>query len=135
MKTGNTGPKDLYFTKDHEWVDFRGAVAYTGVCGFKLLGFKEIDHIELSESSGLKKQGDILATIHYRDYQIKAHMPVDGKILQLNYDLVTGNKNILLLQPETSGWIAKIAPAQPYDRNDLLLPKQYQLNGKDKYAK
>jgi glycine cleavage system H protein len=127
--------KDLYFTKDHEWIDFRGSVAYVGICGFKLLGFKEIDQIIFHEPSGFKDRGEIIATIRYKDYQVKAHLPVECKIIEINYELVNGNQNLLLTFPETVGWIAKIAPSQPYDRRDLLLLKEYQLNGKDKYAK
>ena len=45
------------------------------------------------------------------------------------------NQNMLLHYPENNGWIAMIIPAQPYERKDLLLPQQYQMNGKSKYAK
>ena len=127
--------KDLYYTKDHEWIDFQGTVAYVGVCSFKLTGFKEIHQIIFNEPSGFKKQGEIIATIKYNDYLIEAHMPVDGKVVKFNEKLVSGNPNILLDCAETTGWIALIVPAQPYERKDLLLPKQYQMNGKSKYAK
>jgi glycine cleavage system H lipoate-binding protein len=62
-------------------------------------------------------------------------MPVDGKVLQINEKLVKGNPNILLDCAESSGWIALIAPSLPHERTDLLLPKQYRLNGKSKYSK
>lgn len=62
-------------------------------------------------------------------------MPVDGKILQMNDKLIDGNLNILLDCSESSAWIALIAPSDPFDRKDLLLPKHYQMNGKSKYAK
>jgi glycine cleavage system H protein len=127
--------KDLYFTKDYEWIDFRGTVAYMGICGFKLLGFKEIHELIFHEPSGFKDRGEIIATICYKDYQIKAHMPVECKIIEINSELLSGNQNLLLKSPESTGWIAKIAPYQPYHRKDLLLPKEYQLNGRDKYAK
>ena len=127
--------KDLYYTYDHEWIDFQGSVAYIGVCSFKLSGFKEIHQINFKEPSGFKKKGDVIATIIYNDYQIDAHMPVDGKVVQVNEILVSGDQSTLLLHPEKSGWIALIGPTQPYERKDLLLPKQYQMNGKSKYAK
>lgn len=135
MHTEKTTSKDLYYTSDHEWIDFKGTVAYTGVCSFKLIGFKEIHQVLFSESEGFKKQGDIIATIKYNDYQVHAHMPVDGKLVQVNELLVSGDPTILLQSPENSGWIAMIIPAQPYERKKLLLPKQYQMNGKSKYAK
>jgi len=127
--------KDLYYTNDHEWIDYQGTVAYVGVCGFKLSGFKQIHQIAFTEPSGFKKKGDIIATVKYNDYQIDAHMPVDGRVVQINETLLSGDQNVLLQYPENSGWIALIVPAQPYERKDLLLPKQYRMNGKSKYAK
>jgi len=127
--------KDLYYTSDHEWINFQGSIAFTGVCSFKLLGFKEIEQLNFIASPGFMKRGDLIATIRYNEYQIEARMPVDGNLVQLNDTLIPGNFNALLNHAESSGWIAKIAPAQPYDRKDLLLPQQYQMNGKSKYAK
>jgi len=135
MNTEKSTNKDLYYTKDHEWIDFQGSVAYVGVCSFKLLGFKEIQQITFNESSGFKRQGEVIATVTYNDYQIEAHMPVDGKVVQVNDTLLAGDKNVLLHHAESSGWIALIVPSQPYERKDLLLPNQYQMNGKNKYAK
>lgn len=135
MKMEKSANKDLYYTKDHEWIDFQGSVAYVGVCSFKLIGFREIQQITLAEPSGLKKKGDVIATIKYKDYKIDAHMPVDGKLMQVNEMLLTGDRNVLLQNPENIGWIALIIPSQPYERIDLLPAKQYQMNGKGKYAK
>jgi len=135
MKREKSANKDLYFTKDHEWIDFQGTVAYTGICNFKLTGFKEIHQIRFKEPSGIRKKGEVIATITYNDYQIEAHMPVDGRVIEINETLLSGNRNSLLQGTENSEWLALIVPSQPYERKDLLLPKQYQMNGKDKYAK
>jgi len=39
-----TTGKDLYYTKAHEWVTFKGTIAYIGIAGFKLTGFREYMH-------------------------------------------------------------------------------------------
>lgn len=135
MNTQQSAKKDQYYTKDHEWIDFQGTVAYIGICKFKLTGFKQIQEIRFNEPSGFKKQGEVIASVKYNDYLIEAHMPVDGKVLQVNEKLVSGNPNILLDCAESSAWIALIVPSLPHERKDLLLPKQYQMNGKNKYAK
>jgi glycine cleavage system H protein len=135
MNKEKTSKKDFYYTNDHEWIDFQGTVAYVGVCNFKLIGFKEIHQIIFNESEAFKKQGEVIATIKYNDYKIEAHMPVNGKVLQLNDTLLSGNLNVLLQNAEKSSWIALIMPSQPYERKNLLLPKQYQMNRKNKYAK
>lgn len=135
MNTQQSSKKDQYYTKDHEWIDFQGTVAYIGICKFKLTGFKQIQEIRFNEPSGFKKQGEVIASVKYNDYLIEAHMPVDGKVMQVNEKLITGNPNILLDCAESSAWIALIVPSLPHERKDLLLPKQYQMNGKSKYAK
>ena len=135
MKMQKSSYKDVYYTQDHEWIDFQGSVAYVGVCQFKLLGFKGVHQIIFKEGSGFRKKSDVIAIIRYNDYQIDVHMPVDGKIVELNENLLTGNHETLLLQPEGSGWIAKIVPSEPYERKDLLLPQQYKANEKRKHPK
>lgn len=131
----NSAYKNLYYTKEHEWIEFQGSVAYVGICSFKLTGFREVQQIIFNIRSGFKKQGEVIAIIKNKDYQIEAHMPVDGKIVQSNDILLSANPNTLLQHAENSGWIALIVPSQPYERKDLLLPKQYQMNSKGKYAK
>lgn len=92
MNTETSSRKDIYFTHDHEWIDFQGAVAYIGVCNFKLTGFREIHDLKFHEASGFKKRGKVIAIVKYNDYKIEVHMPVDGKIVKLNDDLLSGNK-------------------------------------------
>jgi len=127
---GNPAKKDHYYTRDHEWIHFQGAQAYTGICPFKLIGFKEIQEIIFTETVGFKKQGETIACIRYKDYLIKAHMPVDGKVIYLNDTLIKGNWQVLLQQPEGIGWIAFIDLAEPHERKGLLLPAQYHETGK-----
>jgi glycine cleavage system H protein len=135
MKTDKPPNKDLYYTGDHEWIDFQGSVAYVGICRFKLLGFKQIEQVIFTAFSGFKEKGENIATICYKDYRIEANMPVDGKIIRINEDLLASKTDSLLNYSESSGWIALIVPSHPYERKNLLLPEQYRLNGKSKYAK
>jgi glycine cleavage system H protein len=125
MNIEKSACKDLYYTKDHEWIEFQGSVAYVGICSFKLIGFREVQQLIFNCESGPKKQGEVIAIIKYKDYQIELHMPVDGKILKTNQDFLMANPNILLQHAETSGWMLLIIPTQPYARKDLLLPKHY----------
>ena len=127
--------RDQYFTTDHEWIDFQGTVAYIGICKFKLTGFKQIQELKFIDASGFKKQGEVIATVRYNDCLVEVHMPVDGKLMQVNEKLVSGNPNILLDCAESSAWLAFIQPSLPHERNDLLMPKQYQTNYRSKWRK
>ena len=133
MSTLRTSKRDLYYTNDHEWIDFQGSVAYIGICCFKLKGIKSIEHIVITENNGLKKQGDVVATIQYDDYNIPIHMPVDGKVVSINEALLPEGNSLLLEQPENVGWVALIVPSSPYERKGLMQPEQYKVFVKRKF--
>jgi len=120
--------KNLFYTNDHEWIDFQGSVAYVGVCSFKLTGIKEIHQVIFSENTDLIDQGEAIASIQYDDYRILVHMPVVGKIISFNDVLLSGDKRILLQQPEDNGWIALIVPDQHKERTGLQSPEDYKLS-------
>lgn len=120
--------KNLFYTYDHEWIDFQGSVAYVGVCSFKLTGIKEIHHVIFTENPGLIDQGEAIASIQYDDYRILVHMPVVGKIISFNDVLISDDKSILLKQPEDNGWIALIVPDQSKESTGLQSPEVYDLS-------
>lgn len=125
MQIDKIPERDLYYTSDHDWIDFQGKVAYVGVCRFKLTGFREVQQLIVKEPLGFKAKGQIIATIRYNDYLVDARMPVDGKVVQLNDLLLAGDYSILLQQPEHNGWIALVIPAEPKEREQLLSPEEY----------
>jgi glycine cleavage system H protein len=135
MKTGKQAKKDIYYTKGHEWIDYRGTIAFIGVCHFKLTGFRQIDQLIFGNIEGPKKQGERIVTIRYNEYEVEVNMPVDGKIVSINETLLSGEQHGLLQNAEGSAWIAQIIPSQPYDRKDLIMPEQYRMNNKSKHAK
>lgn len=125
MKTLQATRADLYYTSDHEWINFQGSVAYVGICPFKLKGIQRIGRLEFKEDNWLKKKGEVIATLYYDDYSIPVCMPVDGKIINLNDRLLNGEHDVLLQSPDHFGWVARISPAQPYERKGLLHSEQY----------
>jgi glycine cleavage system H protein len=125
MKAVSALKKDLYYTRDHEWINFQGSIAYIGVCNFKLKGIKQVEKIVFADDMGFKKQGEPIAVIHHDDYRIQVAMPVDGRIINLNQELINGQQHSLPEDAEGSGWLAMIAPSQPYERRNLLQHVQY----------
>jgi glycine cleavage system H protein len=108
-------------------------VAYVGICSFKLKGIKEIQKIEFSENKDLLKNGDVIASLLYDDYVIDVHIPVNGRVIQFNDAVLTGDREIVLQQPENNGWIALVIPASPYDRKGLMISEQYRMRAKSIY--
>lgn len=125
METPNFIKRNLYYTNDHEWIDFQGSVAYIGVCRFKLSGFKEIHKLEFCELSDVVKQGEVICNIQFDDYQVQVHMPAEGKIISINDLLLTAERDVLLQHPEDNGWIALVVPSLLNDKSGLLSSNDY----------
>lgn len=125
MDTSDLIKRNVFYTRDHEWIDFQGSVAYIGVCRFKLSGFREIHKIEFLQYSDLIKQGEVIGIIQFDDYQIEVHMPVEGKILSINDLLLTSEREVLLQQPENNGWIGLVVPSRLNDMTGLLSSEDY----------
>jgi len=132
-KPPGTLERELFYTDDHEWIDFQGSVAYSGVCSFKLKGIKSIERIDFAENSTVYDAGDIIGSIYYADYKIDIHIPVTGRIHSFNEQILAGNNDLLLQQPENNGWFALIAPLLPCDRKGLLISQYYQMKNRSQW--
>ena len=123
----------MYYTKNHEWIDFRGTCAYVGISNYKLIGFGEIHEVIFNDPINFKLKGEIIAWIRYKDYKIEILMPVNGSIVQINKIFSNKNQKSIDAHLEKSGWIFSIIPSNPYDRNDLIPIRDYVSMLKNEY--
>ena len=135
MSKLNKAKRDLYYTNRHDWIDFQGSVAYIGAAMLKVMQASKEFKLQYVDNQGFARKDEIVAHLECDGNTIPVHMPVDGKIVLLNEALLDSNRNSLIKSAESGAWLAKIIPAQPYERKGLLLPKQYQMNVKPRYAK
>jgi glycine cleavage system H protein len=124
--------KTQYFTHTHEWINFEDFIAYVGVCPFKLTGFDEVLEVDFEKTTVPLRQGDIIATFSCDDYRKNIFMPVDGKIKAFNEALLFGKNELILEHPLGNGWLAIIAPADPYCSKGLLTHDAYQLKQRNR---
>ena len=120
----------MYYTLDHEWIQWQGQVAYVGICTFKLTGIRQIQRVEFQGTEGIRKRGEVLAVLQYEVYDIPVHMPVDGEVLGFNEQLTGENRDGFLELPEQNKWVALIFPSIPTQGDDLLSPDQYLMKNK-----
>lgn len=108
----------MYYTNEHEWIEYRGYTALVGICLIKLCGKADLQRITFCDTflhSGLNA------------YEV--YMPVDGKIVSFNKKLLD-NPSLILNEDQESTWIVKISPNALYKRDGLLQAHQYKLLNK-----
>ncbi len=122
----NATRDNLFYTKDHDWILFTGAVAYIGVANFKLTGIPMIDDISLFgyKTGDLVHEGTLLLNIHYREYVIPVNAPTTCTFLRMNIIIDNGSWDLITDDPEGKGWLFRVEPRLE-ENSHLLHPTTY----------
>ncbi|MFH0918038.1 MAG: glycine cleavage system protein GcvH [Candidatus Omnitrophota bacterium] len=82
-------PKDIFYTKDHEWARIQGQIAYVGITDYAQHSLGDITFIQLPEVGELLKQGAYCATVESVKAASDVYAPLSGKMVAVNTQLAT----------------------------------------------
>lgn len=118
-------PKNLKYTKDHEWLRVEGDMAYVGVTDFAQKELGDVVYIEIETLGMSLKKEESFGTIEAVKTVSDMFMPVSGEIMEINPKL--GNEPELVNKdPYGEGWMVKIRISNPAELNDLYNAEDYE---------
>jgi glycine cleavage system H protein len=82
-------PKNIFYTKDHEWARIEGKIAYVGITEYAVHSLGDITFIELPKIGQELKQSAHCATVESVKAASDVYAPLSGKVLTVNTQLVT----------------------------------------------
>jgi len=112
-------PKELKYSKDHEWVKVEGKVAIIGVTDFAQSQLGDVVFVELPDESSTVKVGDGFSVIESVKAVSDIYAPVSGKIVKVNQAL-TDAPDLINQEPYGEGWIVVIEMSDSSELDDLL---------------
>ncbi|TVR81239.1 MAG: glycine cleavage system protein GcvH [Saprospirales bacterium] len=121
-------PKDLKYTKDHEWVRVSGDEAEVGVTDFAQGELGDIVYVEVDTVGEDLEKGDVFGTVEAVKTTSDMYMPVSGEVLEFNPELSDeegDNPAIINEDPYGEGWIVKIKLSDKNELDDLLSAEEY----------
>ncbi len=117
-------PKDLFYTKDHEWAEIKDDVATIGITDYAQHSLGEITFVELPAVKKQLKVHDIVAVVESSKAASDVYSPIAGQVIAINDELSS--------QPEeinqdcyNDGWICKLKVSKP-DTKHLMNAKEYE---------
>jgi glycine cleavage system H protein len=117
-------PSELKYTKDHEWLMIEeGNEATVGITDYALDQLGDVVHLELPEVGDAFDAGSTFGTIESTKTVSDLYMPVSGKIIAVNKDLID-SLDTLTDNPFEDGWLVKIAFDE--EDGDLLDASSYE---------
>ncbi|MBS3741572.1 MAG: glycine cleavage system protein GcvH [Candidatus Cloacimonetes bacterium] len=116
---------DLYYTENHEWVQFNDDSALVGITDYAQNELGDVVFVELPEKELKLEQDDVLATIEAVKAVEEIYSPVSGVVLESNLDL-EDNPELINSSPYEEGWIAKIElDNKEKDMKNLISADEY----------
>ncbi|EIW18978.1 MULTISPECIES: glycine cleavage system protein GcvH [Pelosinus] len=112
-------PKELKYSKDHEWVKVEGNVAIIGVTDFAQSQLGDVVFVELPDELSTVKVGDSFSVIESVKAVSDIYAPVSGKIVKVNQAL-TDSPDLINQEPYGEGWIVVIEMSDSSELDDLL---------------
>ena len=118
-------PKDLKYTKDHEWLRVDGNEAYVGITHFAQSELGDIVFIDVdTEGESLEKE-EVFGSVEAVKTVSDLFMPINGEVLEFNENL-EDNPELINTDPYGDGWIIKISISDLTELDDLLTSESYQ---------
>lgn len=116
--------KDLYYSKDHEWVLVKGNKAYIGITDYAQHSLGDIVFVELPEIDNEFDNNDVLGVIESVKAASDLCTPVSGKVVEVNEKLE--DEPQLLNESPYDNWIAVLELSDSSELDDLMNSDEYQ---------
>ena len=118
-------PKNLFYTKDHEWVRMEGKIAYVGITDYAAHALGDITFVELPKINEVLKQANHCATVESVKAASDVYAPLSGKVLTLNSLLAT-NPELINQAPYEKGYFFTLEFSNAAEQSMLMDAASYQ---------
>ena len=122
-------PKDLKYTKDHEWVKIEGDLAIVGVTEFAQNELGEIVFVEVDTVGDELEKDDVFGTVEAVKTTSDMMIPISGEVVEFNPELdedEEDNPGMINEDPFGEGWIIKVKYSNIEELEELLDAETYE---------
>ena len=121
-------PKELKYTKDHEWVSVKGEIATVGITDFAQKELDELVYVEVETVGETFAKEEVFGTVEAVKTTSDLFMPVSGEVLEFNEELDENkgdNPTMVNEDPYGKGWIVKIKMSDLSELDGLMDSEAY----------
>lgn len=117
-------PKDLKYSKDHEWVRVEGNVATIGITDFAQKELGDIVYVDITTIGETVAKEEIFGTVEAVKTVSDLFMPISGKVLEMNKDIDSAPESVNT-DPYGKGWMVKASIDNPSELDGLMSADAY----------
>jgi len=118
-------PKELQYTKDHEWLRIEGDNACVGITEFAQGELGDIVFVDVDTQGEALEKEEVFGSVEAVKTVSDLFMPINGEVLSFNKKL-EDTPELINSEPYGEGWIIKIAISDVTELDELLDASEYQ---------
>jgi len=117
-------PKNLKYTKDHEWIKLDGDIATIGITEFAQRELGDIVYVEIETTGKSLDAEAIFGTVEAVKTVSDLFLPVAGTITEVNPALAS-TPELVNTDPYGEGWMIKMKVKNTVDIQELMDADEY----------
>ena len=117
-------PKELKYTKEHEWIKVEGDIGTIGITDFAQNALNDVVFVELPETGKKVEQNKTTATIESVKSVSDIYSPVSGEVTEIN-DQLKEKPDTINKDPFGQGWLFKIKISDKKQIDNLMSSDEY----------
>lgn len=118
-------PKNLFYTKDHEWARIEGDLIYMGITDYAQSSLGDITFIELPKAGEELKQSGYCATVESVKAASEVYAPLSGKVISVNEQLAA-HPELINQSPYEKGFFITLKISNPSEKSNLMDAASYE---------
>ncbi|MEN9976472.1 MAG: glycine cleavage system protein [Bacteroidota bacterium] len=117
-------PTNLYYTKDHEWIQLDGNVATIGITDFAQHELGDIVYIDINTVGKALAAEEVFGTVEAVKTVSDLFLPVAGTVTEVNA-LLEKQPELVNTDAYGDGWMVKMTVSNPADVAALMSSEAY----------
>ncbi len=118
-------PKDLRYSKDHEWIRIEGDTAVIGITDFAQGELGDIVFVDIETEGETLDAEEVFGTVEAVKAVSDLFMPVAGEVIEFNAE-IADNPTAVNEDPYGAGWMIKVKLSDPAAVEELLDAAAYE---------
>ena len=117
-------PKDLRYTKEHEWIKVAGDIATIGVTDFAQGELGDIVFVEIETEGETLNAEEVFGSVEAVKTVSYLFMPISGEIIEVNASLADSPESVNS-DPYGAGWMVKVKMSDTSELEALMSAEAY----------
>lgn len=118
-------PKDLKYTKEHEWVREEDGAVVVGITDYAQDSLGDVVYVELPQEGGTVTKDEPFGVVESVKAVSDLYSPVSGTVIEVN-DAIVDSPEVINEDPYGDAWMIKVEVGNPPETSELLTAEEYQ---------